>query len=199
MKRQTPNPKFQRSSKDQAPRGGGAMDVVWSATASVTHRVSPATELRQTVAHGVSRGSVSGDARAAEQRQNRSWVVASQAASAAPLGLAPCPPFDPRLTPWATGFRCSAAPAADWSLELGVRPSAFWTALAERSGDSALASREAVAWKDETTRWAKTASRERKAASRSACRRTPRRAGYFEASCRSRFIPHSPFPIPHSR
>ena len=99
-------------------------EASWTAAASeARRRFSAATELRQTVAHGVSRGWVGHDARAAEQRQNRPVGDCRVGQSAAPLGLAPVLPSPPRLTPWATFSRCSAAScslAFGISLELGT-------------------------------------------------------------------------------
>ena len=68
-----------------------------------------ATELRQTVAHGVSRGLPGGRRRAAERRQKREQTAGQTGVSAAPPGLTRLCALAPRLTPWATLCRCSAA------------------------------------------------------------------------------------------
>ena len=75
-----------------------------------------ATELRQRVAHGVSRGFRGRRGRAAERRQNVRAFVAAQSAFCRPSGARTGPPLNPRLTPWATLWRNSvAAPqSAKW-------------------------------------------------------------------------------------
>ena len=78
-------------------------------TAAPWRRSAGATELRQTVAHGVSRGLHGRARRAAERRQNRTQIGGQTGLSAAPPGLGRLCALDPRLTPWATLCRCSAA------------------------------------------------------------------------------------------
>ena len=114
---------FERSPKHptlQKPRSGKGLsyEILDPPPSSAVTVLLLAAERRKNLAHGVSRGSgvvfVAGAPAGAKEGCLR--VVADF--SVAPNGaLALNLPWHPRLSPWATFYRCSAANGKDWHIK----------------------------------------------------------------------------------